>query len=176
MHKNRKTTNMNFIITILIISFIVFGCKKDNKNLKKVEKVEIPKNIVTHVKIPTNDSIKIISKIEPSVRKILKLGMTPKTVQYDFPPKVIKKIPIEYPNYFKDKNFRGVVILEVEVFKNGKVGYINVKKSFSPGPGHLDEAAWKSVKLWEYSPALLNGEPIDCWLEIPIELMNNYEK
>lgn len=172
MHNKIKTININSIVIILIISFIVYGCEKDKKNFKRVEKLEILKNIVTLVKIPTNDSIKIISKIEPSIRKKLKLGMTPKTVQYDSPPEVIKKVPIEYPDYFKDKNFDGVVILEVEVFKNGKVGYVNVKKSFSPGPGHLDEAALKSVKRWEYSPALVDGEPIDCWLEIPIELKN----
>ena len=168
---------MNSIIIILIISFIVYGCEKDNQNLQRVEKLEIPKNIVTQVEVPIENSLKVTSNIKPLVPPEPPIiGKTPKNVQYEIPPKVIKKVPIEYPNYFKDKNFRGVVILEVEVFKSGKVGYVNVKKSFSPGPGHLDEAALKSVKQWKYSPALANGKPIDCWLEIPIELKNNCEK
>ena len=166
-------TNISIIFIIVLISFIVLiGCSNKKKEIIIVEKIELPDNYAVPIEIPLGENIKFIPGIETSPQESLKISKTPKTVQYEIPPRVLKKVPMEYPMYFKDKKFKGVVILEVEILKNGKVGQINVTKSFSPGPGHLDEAALKAVKQWEFSPALAIGKPVACWLEIPIELKN----
>lgn len=166
-------TNISKILIICLISLIIIcGCAKKEKKIIKVEYLNLPDDYAVPIEIPLGENIKFIPDIETSPPESLKIGKTPKTVQYEIPPRVLKKVPMEYPMYFKDKKFKGVVILEVEILKNGKVGQINVTKSFSPGPGHLDEAALKAVKQWEFSPALTNGKPVACWLEIPIELKN----
>jgi len=173
----KKTNVSKFFIIVLISFFLLFGCSNKKKKFIKVDKIDLPENYA----VPVGNEIEEVVKSNPDIIPLVPpkrpiIGKTPKTVQYDIPPKVIEKAPIEYPIYFKNRNFKGVVILEVEVFKNGRVGEVNVKKSFSPGPGHLDEAALKSVRQWKYSPALVNGEPIDCWFEIPIELNSEFEK
>ena len=171
-----KTNISKIFIIVLISFFLLFGCSNKKNKILIVEKIELPDNYAVPIEKPLGENIKFIPGSEPLIPpeppESLKIGKTPQTVQYEIPPKVLKKVPIEYPMYFKNKKFKGVVILEVEILKNVKVGQINVTKSFSPGPGHLDEAALKAVKQWEFSPALAIGKPVACWLEIPIELKN----
>jgi TonB family protein len=76
--------------------------------------------------------------------------------------------PIYPPEAIK-AGIQGTVILEVEVFKDGTVGNITVKKSLMPGPGGLDEAAINAVRQWDFSPGKLGRKPIDETLTIPIE-------
>ncbi len=63
---------------------------------------------------------------------------------------------------------QGEVILEVEVFADGTVGAIEVRKSLMSGPGGLDEAAIKSVKQWIFQPAKSSGRAVAVWVTFPV--------
>ena len=95
-------------------------------------------------------------------------GKTSKFGEFEVAPYPIKQVPPIYPASAKEKNIKGEVWLEVEVFTDGTVGAIEVIKSVMPGPAGLDEAAVNSVKKWIFQPALSCGEPVACWAVFPI--------
>ncbi len=70
--------------------------------------------------------------------------------------KLIKKVLPEYPPLAKKMGVAGAVYLEVTVDEEGNVVEVKV---LGGHPLLIDEAV-KAVKLWKYSPTLLNGEPI----------------
>ena len=95
-------------------------------------------------------------------------GKTSKFGEFEIAPYPIKKVPPTYPSSASNAGIEGKVWLEVEVFEDGTVGAIEVIKSLMHGPGGLDEAAVNSVKKWFFKPAMSCGEPVACWITIPI--------
>ncbi|MCK4694160.1 MAG: energy transducer TonB, partial [Candidatus Cloacimonetes bacterium] len=96
------------------------------------------------------------------------LGKTSKFQIYEDEPVPIKQVKPEYPQFARNAGIEGEVWLEVEVFTDGSVGAIEVRKSLMSGPGGLDEAAIKAVKQWEFSPAKSGGKPVACWVTFPV--------
>ena len=94
---------------------------------------------------------------------------TSRFVVWDEAPVPITRIPPEYPQFAKNQNIQGTVVLDVEVFEDGTVGKVEVIQSLLAGPGGLDEAAIKAVKQWKFQPAKSNGAPIACWVQFPID-------
>jgi protein TonB len=90
-------------------------------------------------------------------------------VAYEDPPEPINPVPPVYPDFAKRTGIQGVVILEVDVYRDGTLGKINVKKSLLSGPGGLDEAAVDAVKKWKFQPGKSGGKPVDTSVIIPIE-------
>lgn len=79
-----------------------------------------------------------------------------------FPAKAIEKIEKKY----KGKKFHGRVIVRFLCKKDGTIGNIMVLNSPMP---ELGQAAMDVVrKLRPFIPARLNGEPVPCWITIPI--------
>ncbi len=70
--------------------------------------------------------------------------------------KLIYRVDPEYPPLARRARVSGTVILMVTVNEEGEVADVKVMR------GHplLDEAAVRAVRLWRYSPTLLNGEPV----------------
>ena len=62
-----------------------------------------------------------------------------------------------YPAQAKMSNTQGVVVMETVIGKSGTVSEIKIIS----GDPVLSQAVADAVKLWCYSPALLNGEPIE---------------
>ncbi len=89
----------------------------------------------------------------------------PSFVPYDDPPAVIERILPVYPDLAKQNKIRGTVVLEVEIFKDGSVGRIIVKRSI---PG-LDDAAIDAVRKWKFQPGKADGQAIDVFIFIPVE-------
>ncbi len=94
-------------------------------------------------------------------------------VPYDTPPQVIGQISPVYPSDARKAGIQGTVILEVQVYKDGSVGDILVKRSVQAGPGGLDEAAIAAVRAVSFEPGETDGEPVDTLLIIPIEFKLN---
>ncbi|MFB3844283.1 MAG: energy transducer TonB [Candidatus Cloacimonadaceae bacterium] len=90
-------------------------------------------------------------------------------VPYEDPPEPINPIPPTYPPFAQKSGIQGTVILEVDVYKDGTIGNITVKKSLMSGPGGLDEAAINAVRKWRFQPGRSGGKPIDTTVIIPIE-------
>ncbi|HOY83710.1 MAG TPA: TonB family protein [Candidatus Syntrophosphaera sp.] len=78
-----------------------------------------------------------------------------------------------YPDFAKRAGVQGTVVLEVEVFKDGRVGNVEVQRSVQSGPGGLDEAAIAAVKAARFQPGKMNGNPVNTLFILPIEFQLN---
>jgi protein TonB len=88
---------------------------------------------------------------------------------YDISPEVIDSIATVYPESCKRAGIEGIVVLELEIFKDGTIRKIQKRKSALSGPGGLDEAAINAVKQWKFKPGQSKGKNIDTSVLIPIE-------
>jgi TonB family protein len=70
---------------------------------------------------------------------------------------LVSKVDPVYPPMAKQARIQGVVVLEAQISKEGKVENLQVVS------GHplLIQAAIDAVKQWEYTPVQLNGEAMD---------------
>lgn len=187
---------VSLAILVLLFAFIVspkMELKPYERKITITETVEIPPEIREKIKPPEetvkpvvqivveddlegedDEDIEIIETIEKTTldpyEEITEniVGKTPKFSYYEEPPFAIKRVPAEYTDFAKKIGIEGEVVLEVEVFADGSVGAVEVKKSLMSGPNGLDEAAVNAVKQWEFSPAKSNGKPVACWVTFPI--------
>lgn len=90
-------------------------------------------------------------------------------VPYEDPPEPIVTVRPEYPEFAKRMKIQGTVVLDVDVYKDGSVGNIKVKKSILAGSGGLDEAAVNAVKKWKFQPGKSGGKAVDTTVTIPLE-------
>jgi protein TonB len=60
---------------------------------------------------------------------------------------------------------QGVVIVEVTIGPDGKVLDASVLRSIPL----LDQAALEAVRQWEFTPALLNGNPIPFRMTVTVK-------
>ena len=77
-----------------------------------------------------------------------------------------RNIPPQYPVLARRRGYKGTVLLEVLVKKNGKAGSIRLARS--SGYEILDRAAMNGVKDWLFQPAKRGDELVEIWVEIPI--------
>jgi protein TonB len=71
-------------------------------------------------------------------------------------PAIAKRVEPVYPDMAVSARIRGVVILEAEVDKEGRVVEVKVLRTANV---LLDAAAVAAVKQWQYKPLVLNGIP-----------------
>ncbi|PLX91075.1 MAG: hypothetical protein C0619_07990 [Desulfuromonas sp.] len=74
-----------------------------------------------------------------------------------------------YPDVALRKGWEGLVMLRVDVNKNGLVR--NVTVAASSGFKVLDQAAVRAVSRWTFVPAMLSGLPVDGRAMIPISFV-----
>lgn len=72
------------------------------------------------------------------------------------PPTKIKDVRPVYPQLAQDARVQGVVIVEATIDEWGRVVQACVLRSIPL----LDEAALQAVGQWEFTPTLLNGNPV----------------
>jgi TonB family protein len=72
------------------------------------------------------------------------------------PLQLMRTGPLNYPAIAKARNITGVVVVQVEVDKDGKVN----SPKFISGPPIFKDAAFESVLQYKFKPARLNGQPI----------------
>jgi len=73
---------------------------------------------------------------------------------------------VVYPEMARKVGVEGTVIIRVLVGKDGKVKQAKIQQSES---SMLDQAAIDAVKKSVFTPAIQNGQPITCWVSIPIK-------
>jgi protein TonB len=71
-------------------------------------------------------------------------------------PVKVRDVRPAYPPLAQAANVTGVVIIEVRIGIDGRVETAHVIKSIPL----LDQAALDAVKLWEFTPTLMNGQPV----------------
>jgi protein TonB len=81
------------------------------------------------------------------------------------PPLRTKYVTPEYPEIARASRVEGVVILEAIIGADGKVDAARVLRS-NP---LLDQAAITAVRMWEYTPTLLNGTPTAVIMTVTVQ-------
>lgn len=71
-----------------------------------------------------------------------------------------------YPDIALRKGWEGLVLLRVDVKKNGRVERVGIEKS--SGFTALDRAALKAVRRWQFTPATSVGLPVAGGAMVPI--------
>jgi protein TonB len=80
------------------------------------------------------------------------------------PQKIVHVDPI-YPEQAKADRLEGMVIVEAVIATDGTVLDVDVIRSAHP---LLDTAAVEAVSRWEYTPTLLNGEPVELVMSVNV--------
>jgi TonB family protein len=78
--------------------------------------------------------------------------------------RVIKRFPASYPTLARQMRITGIVRVHATVGKNGKVKKANAVS----GPQMLRAAAVDAVMKWLYSPAILDGEPVESETQVDV--------
>ena len=79
-------------------------------------------------------------------------------------PTKTKHVAPVYPEEAKAREIQGTVILEILVGTDGRVLDTEVRRSVPL----LDAAAVTAVMQWEYTPTLMNGEPVELLMTVTI--------
>ncbi|MBI4834428.1 MAG: energy transducer TonB [Planctomycetes bacterium] len=77
----------------------------------------------------------------------------------------VNKAPV-YPKKARELGQEGLVLLSVEISREGTVSKVEIIKS--SGYTVLDESAIATIKTWKFTPAMINGEAVECSIKIPI--------
>lgn len=80
-------------------------------------------------------------------------------------PRKIKDARPVYPQEARDARVQGVVILEMRIDPDGRVGSARVLRSIP----QLDQAALDAVQQWEFEPTLLNGAPVAVVMTVTVQ-------
>jgi len=79
-------------------------------------------------------------------------------------PKRRKLVLPEYPDEAKNRGVRGIVLVELVIERDGRVGEARVLRSIPL----LDEAALQAVRQWEYEVTRVEGQPVRVLISVPI--------
>ncbi len=82
------------------------------------------------------------------------------------PPQLRRRVTPEYTDDALARKIEGIVILEVIILKNGRVGPARIIRSLDAG---LDAQAVAAVLEWTFLPGRYRGEAVDVLAEIEVE-------
>lgn len=85
-------------------------------------------------------------------------------MDYDQPPRLLKQTKPVYPQEAFIKKIEGVVMLQIVIGVDGKVGRAKVVRSIP----QLDAAAIQTVRMWVFSPAIKGGRPVATLADAPV--------
>jgi TonB family protein len=77
---------------------------------------------------------------------------------------LVTKVPPQYPADARDQHIQGVVLLKVNIDKEGNV----YKVELISGHPLLAPAAIEAVKQWKYKPYQLNGTPVEVETQVTV--------
>jgi len=84
-------------------------------------------------------------------------------------PRYLENAPPAYPSIARMRGYEGMVLLAAEIFTDGGVGSLKVKKS--SGYEVLDRSAVKAVKTWKFEPGTRLGKPVSMWVDVPVKFI-----
>jgi protein TonB len=79
-------------------------------------------------------------------------------------PTKIRNVNPVYPQIAQSARIQGTVVIEATIDREGKVSEARVLRSVPL----LDQAALDAVRQWEYTPTLLNGEPVPVIMTVTV--------
>jgi protein TonB len=81
------------------------------------------------------------------------------------PPRKVVNVNPGYPPAALAQGVSGVVILEATIGPDGMVSDARILRSIPL----LDQAALDAVRQWEFSPTLLNGQPVPVVMTVTLQ-------
>ena len=79
-------------------------------------------------------------------------------------PELVKRVDPIYPQAAKDAHVSGMVIVEIVVDEGGNIADAKIVRSVPM----LDAAALDAVRQWQYTPTLLNGNPVKVAMSVNV--------
>jgi protein TonB len=80
------------------------------------------------------------------------------------------ELPVpRYPTLSRRRGEQGLVVLEVEVLADGRVGHVRVVQS--PGYRRLEQAAIDAVRQAAFQPARARNRPVASVVRIPFRFV-----
>lgn len=86
-------------------------------------------------------------------------------VYYEDEPVPVTQVQPAYPEFAREAQIQGKVVLHVLIGKDGRVKKVKVMR----GVTGLNEAAVDAIKKWVFKPALSNNKPVAVWVEVPLD-------
>lgn len=80
------------------------------------------------------------------------------------PPRRLAYVAPTYPAIAQNAGVQGLVVLEATIDVDGRVQNVRVLRSLPL----LDQAAIRAVRLWQYTPTLLNGVPVPVVMTVSV--------
>jgi TonB family protein len=149
--------------------------RKRGFELYRREGVELDSSADVQLDIPlvVASLIQSVDVVAPRVQAIATgtPGRTPGRVRVGGnvqPPKPVKTVRPQYPDAARQLDVEGTVILQAVIGTDGSV--LSVQPAHVANNPELVTAAMNAVRQWSYTPALLNGVPV----EVPTTVSVNF--
>ena len=84
---------------------------------------------------------------------------------FDTPPSIEKQVEPEYPEYAKQNQIDGTVMVRVTLSAKGKIEDARVVESSN---SMFDEPALTAVRQFRFKPAYNRGEPVRSTVMVPV--------
>src|SRR5438045_1686893 len=81
------------------------------------------------------------------------------------PPRIIYQIDPEFSEEARKAKYQGTVIVNVEIFPDGRVHNARIARSLGLG---LDEKALEAVRQWKFEPARKDGQPVAVLVNVEV--------
>ncbi len=94
-----------------------------------------------------------------SDKSVKSLVMTEDSV--DVLPKAVSRKQPVYPPRAREKGITGKVTLGILIGSGGEILKVRVQESTPPGI--FDDAAMEAVKMWQFEPAMYQGQSVKVW-------------
>ena len=78
------------------------------------------------------------------------------------PPRPIQREAPPYPQAVRELGIEGTVEVALTVLRDGSVGWVRIVRA--DPRGYFEQAASEGVRRWRFSPAMQDGQPIECRL------------
>jgi protein TonB len=79
-------------------------------------------------------------------------------------PKKIKHVAPVYPPEAQQGRIQGIVILEIRIDQDGRVSDARIVRPVAL----LDQAALDAVLQWEFTPTLIDGQPVPVIMTVTV--------
>ena len=93
-------------------------------------------------------------------------GKKKKIKNYSRDIRIKKNGECKYPIEAKRLNIEAKIYIDLHIDKNGNIIEFQIPYEVKHG---FEKEAYKYVRQWTFKPAILNNEPIDAWIRIPIQ-------
>ncbi|NOX38101.1 MAG: energy transducer TonB [Calditrichaeota bacterium] len=135
---------MHVLVGVVLSLILVIGCSRSENEVK--EEVAAPE-MKAGIETSQDDTVPFSALTEKPVLQ--------------------KRVEPEYPEQARKAGLEGRVVLRGTVYKDGKVGDVEILKS--SGYPELDQKAVEAFRQFEFTPGKINGEPVNVRIVVPFQ-------